>query len=77
MRRATAPPTGLSADLRPLVDFLHHEAPRWRSERYQILIDPWWVETPERRSQLWLMVARLEEVDMEARCRAPRSAPPT
>jgi hypothetical protein len=38
-------------------------APAFTSDRYLGTIDPWWLETPARRYQLWAMLAQAAALD--------------
>jgi hypothetical protein len=52
------------ATIRRMVAHLYAtEAPPFTSAWYLMPIDPSWLETPERRFQLWAMLERLERLD--------------
>ena len=40
-------------------------APAFTKDTYTTSIDPWWLETPERRGQLWEMMARCQELEQQ------------
>jgi hypothetical protein len=41
-------------------------APPFTSIHYTSAIDPWWLETPARRGELWRRLARLAALDPDA-----------
>jgi hypothetical protein len=50
-------------EIRAIATYLRSDTPAYRSLRYSTDIDPWWLETPERRSLLWRMMERVAALE--------------